>query len=239
MVPAKGSDRNPRERDQALGRPPGKIAFVRGRHVLRSLLSISRGIDWLNDQFGVAANWCVLLSALISCGESLLGFFWGSAKWISANYPALSGIERFFQPLFDWYQRNSVAMIDTELFMFAGMVMLGAAYTFKVNEHIRVDLFYEMVSERTRLWIDILGTAFFLMPMCFVLIYFTWGWFVQSWVSGEVSADVGSLVRWPLRLMLPLGFALLILQGISELIKRFESLRTHRKLHIEYETPLQ
>ncbi len=206
---------------------------------MRILLAISRGIDWIKDQFGVAANWCVLLSALISCMESLLGFFWGSAKWMSANYPHLAGIERFFQPIFNWYQRNSVAMIDTELYMFAGMVMLGAAYTFKVNEHIRVDLFYEMVSERTRLWIDILGTLLFLMPMCIVLIYFTWGWFVQSWISGETTADVGSLARWPLRLMLPVGFALLILQGVSELIKRFESLRTHRKTFVEYETPLQ
>lgn len=206
---------------------------------MRILLAISRGIDWINDQFGVAANWCVLLSALISCAESLLGFWWSSAKYISLEYPGFVWIERLFQPAFNWYQRNSVAMIDTELLMFAGMVMLGAAHTFKVNEHVRVDLFYGMVSERARLWIDILGTLFFLFPMCIVLFYFTWGWFVQSWISGEVSADVGSLVRWPLRLMLPVGFMLLILQGVSELIKRFESLRTHRKLHIEYETPLQ
>jgi TRAP-type mannitol/chloroaromatic compound transport system permease small subunit len=203
------------------------------------LLAISRGIDKINDQFGVAANWCVLLSALISCAESLLGFFWGSTKWLTANYPALAGVERFFQPIFNFYQRNSVAMIDTELYLFGGMVMLGAAYTLKVNEHVRVDLFYGMASERGRLWIDILGTLFFLLPMCFMLIYFSWGWFVQSWVSGEVSADVGSLVRWPIRLMLPFGFSLIILQAVSELIKRFESLRTHRKLHFDYETPLQ
>jgi TRAP-type mannitol/chloroaromatic compound transport system permease small subunit len=203
------------------------------------LLAISRGIDKINDQFGVAANWCVLLSALISCTESLLGFFWSGAKWLTANYPSLAGVERFFHPIFSFYQFNSVAMIDTELYMFAGMVMLGAAYTLKVNEHVRVDLFYGMVSERVRIWIDILGTLLFLLPMCFMMIYFTWGWFVQSWYSGETTADVGSLVRWPLRLMLPVGFSLIILQAVSELIKRFESLRTHRKLHFEYETPLQ
>ncbi len=203
------------------------------------LLAISRGIDRINDQFGVAANWCVLLSALISCAESLLGFWWSSTKWITATYPSLAWVERLFQPMFNFYQHNSVAMIDTQLYMFAGMVMLGAAYTMKVNEHVRVDLFYGMASERVRIWIDILGTLFFMFPMCFVLIYFTWGWFVQSWASGEVSADVGSLVRWPLRLMLPVGFTLVVLQGISELIKRYEALRTHRKLKYEYETPLQ
>lgn len=210
-----------------------------GFFVLGVLLAFSRGIDWLNDRFGVAANWCVLLSALISCAESLLGFSWSSTKWLSTTYPSLAGVERFLQPFFDFYQHNSVAMIDTQLYMFAGMVMLGAAYTMKMNEHVRVDLFYGMVSERVRLWIDILGTLFFMFPMCFVLIYFTWGWFVQSWISGEVSADVGSLVRWPLRLMLPLGFSLVVLQGVSELIKRVEALRTHRKLDHEYETPLQ
>ena len=108
--------------------------------------------------------------------------------------------------------------------MFAGMVMLGAPYTLKMNEHVRVDLFYGMMSERARLWIDIVCGFLFLLPFCMIMIYFTWPWFVESWHISETSSNAGGLIRWPVKLMLPVGFALMALQGVSEIIKRIAAL---------------
>jgi TRAP-type mannitol/chloroaromatic compound transport system permease small subunit len=123
--------------------------------------------------------------------------------------------------------------------MFAGMVLLGAPYTLKVNEHVRVDLLYNIVSERTRIWIDIVGGLLFLLPICIILIYFTWPWFVESWRLNEASSNAGGLVRWPVKLLLPLGFFLLTLQGISEIIKRIAALEHVIEADFKYEKPLQ
>jgi len=123
--------------------------------------------------------------------------------------------------------------------MFAGMVLLGGPYTLKVNEHVRVDLIYGMVSDRARSWIDILGCLFFLLPMCAILIYFTWPWFLESWRIGEQSNNAGGLLRWPVKLILPMGFSLMALQGISELIKQVAALRGQHRLAYAYEKPLQ
>ena len=112
-------------------------------------------------------------------------------------------------------------------------------YTLKVNEHVRVDLIYSAVSERVRIWIDILGCLFFLLPICIILIYFTWPWFLDSWRIDETSSNAGGLIRWPVKLILPLGFALMALQGISELIKCVEVFIHHHRLQYEYEKPLQ
>jgi TRAP-type mannitol/chloroaromatic compound transport system permease small subunit len=124
-------------------------------------------------------------------------------------------------------------------YMFAGMVLLGAPYALNRNEHVRVDLFYGMASEPARIWIDIVGGFLFLLPICIILIYFTWPWFVESWAISEMSSNAGGLIRWPVKLALPIGFALMALQGISEIIKRFEALAHHHRLQYEYEKPLQ
>jgi TRAP-type mannitol/chloroaromatic compound transport system permease small subunit len=119
------------------------------------------------------------------------------------------------------------------------MVLLGAAYTFKVNEHVRVDLIYGSVSDQTRIKIDIFGIIFFLLPMCVILIYFTWPWFLESFRTGEGSSNAGGLIRWPVKIILPIGFALMMLQGLSELVKRFAALQSHTSLQYQYEKPLQ
>ena len=103
---------------------------------------------------------------------------------------------------------SSNGWLEIQWYMFAGMVLLGAPYTLKMNEHVRVDLLYGMVSERTRIWIDILGGFLFLLPICVILIYFTWPWFVDSWHINEGSSNAGGLIRWPVKLLLPVGFAL-------------------------------
>jgi len=118
-------------------------------------------------------------------------------------------------------------------------VLLGGPYTLKVNEHVRVDLVYSAVSERTRLWIDVLGCLLFLMPICVILVCFTWPWFTDSWRIGETSMNAGGLIRWPVKLVMPIGFALMALQGVSEIIKRIDALVRHQHLQYEYEKPLQ
>jgi TRAP-type mannitol/chloroaromatic compound transport system permease small subunit len=179
---------------------------------LERLLKLSRAIDSLNDRFGQVADWLVLLACLISAGNAMSRY----AFSLSSN-----------------------AWLEVQWYMFAGMVMLGAPHTLKVNEHVRVDLLFSSVSERTRIWIDILGIIFFLFPICIILIYFTWPWFVESWQIEEMSSNAGGLIRWPVKLVLPMGFALMVLQGVSELIKRVEALIHHHRLQYEYEKPLQ
>ena len=180
--------------------------------MLEGLLKLSRAIDWLNDKFGQIANWLVLLAALISAGNA-------ASRYL--------------------FSASSNAWLEIQWYMFAGMVLLGAPYVHKVNEHVRVDLVYAAMSERVRLWVDILGGVFFLLPICVILVYFTWPWFVESWTIGESSMNAGGLIRWPVKLLLPLGFGLMALQGISEIIKRIDALVRHHRLQYSYEAPLQ
>jgi TRAP-type mannitol/chloroaromatic compound transport system permease small subunit len=179
---------------------------------LRGLLKLSDWIDRLNEKFGVVANWLVLLACVISAGNA---------------------VSRYL------FSESSNGWLEVQCYMFAGMVLLGGPYTLKMNEHVRVDLVYGMVSERTRIWIDIVCGVLFLMPICVILIYFTWPWFVESWRLGEESSNAGGLIRWPVKLVLPVGFALMLLQGISELIKRVAALEHVIEADFKYEKPLQ
>lgn len=181
---------------------------------MKILLAVSRGIDWLNTQFAVIANWLVLIACLISAGNA-------ASRYLFAE--------------------SNNAWLEIQWYMFAGMVLLGAPYTLKMNEHVRVDLFYSMVSERTRIWIDVICGFLFLLPICVILVYFTWPWFVDSWRISETSSNAGGLIRWPVKLMLPVGFALMALQGVSEIIKRIAALEhlPVDDVHLSYEKPLQ
>ena len=144
-----------------------------------------------------------------------------------------AGVRRHF------LDASSNAWLEVQWYMFAAMVLLGAPYTLKLNEHVRVDLIYGMVSERTRIWIDIVGGFLFLLPICVILIYFTWPWFLDSWRIHETSSNAGGLIRWPVKLILPVGFSLMALQGVSEIIKRIAALEHVVDLHFDYEKPLQ
>ena len=166
----------------------------------------------MNAQFAVIANWLVLFACLISAGNAMSRYLFS----VSSN---------------GW--------LEIQWYMFAGMVLLGAPYTLKMNEHVRVDLLYGMVSERTRIWIDILGGFLFLLPICVILTYFTWPWFLESWHQNEGSSNAGGLIRWPVKLMLPVGFGLMVLQGISEIIKRIAALEHLIDIEFKYEKPLQ
>ncbi|MCC6889683.1 MAG: TRAP transporter small permease subunit [Hyphomicrobiales bacterium] len=176
------------------------------------LLRVSRVIDAINDRFGTLATWLVLFAVLISTGNAISRYAFSS---------------------------SSNAWLEVQWYLFAAMVFFGAPHTLRRNEHVRVDVIYSALGERVRLWIDLIGSVLFLLPFCALLIYFTWPWFLESWRLGEVSSNAGGLVRWPVKLMLPIGFALLALQGLSELIKRIAALNGRYRLEHRYETPLQ
>jgi TRAP-type mannitol/chloroaromatic compound transport system permease small subunit len=203
---------------------------------IHTLLRFSRGIDAVNYRFGVIANYLVLFAALLSAANA--GFRYGINGLIalSRRFDFLAGI----QDLIKIYGNNSNAFLEAQWYMFAGMVLFGAAWTLKVNEHVRVDLVYGMISDRARVYIDLMGGLLFLMPMCIVLMYVTWPWFIDAWYSGEVSTNAGGLVRWPVKLVLPVGFGLVALQGISEIIKCIAALTIpgYKREHA-YEKPLQ
>ena len=178
------------------------------------LLKLSRAIDALNEKFGVIANWLVLFSCLISAGNAFSRYL---------------------------FSESSNGWLEIQWYMFAVIVMFGASYTMKRNEHVRVDLFYMTLSRRGQLWVDILGTLIFLLPTCSILAWLSWPFFMQSFNVNEHSSNAGGLLRWPIKLVLPLGFGLVALQGISELIKRVAFLNGYAvdSLEAHYERPTQ
>jgi TRAP-type mannitol/chloroaromatic compound transport system permease small subunit len=162
------------------------------------LLGFSRGVDWINERFGRVADWCILLACAISAGNALLryGFNFSSNAWLEVQ----------------WY-------------LFAAVVMLGGSYTLFRNEHVRVDIVYGLLGDRGRLWMDVFGFVAFLLPAMALLTWMTWPFFVESFIRHEGSPAPGGLLRWPAKILLPLGFGLIVLQGLSELIKRIALLR--------------
>ncbi len=197
-------------------------------------LRVTRVIDAISYWVGLVAVWLVLISALVSAFNAI--FRYSVSAMISLERSIGGGV---FGGMVWIYTHYSNVLSESVWYMFGGMVMLGGAWTLKMNEHVRVDLLYGSVSERARTWIDLLGGLFFLMPLCILLIYFTWPWFVQAWVQNVTSNAAGGLPRWPVRLMLPLGFATLMLQGIAEIIKCILALTTSYVREFAYEKPVQ
>jgi len=179
---------------------------------LNFFLRLSRAIDLINALFGKIANVLILLSCLVSAGNASMRY----AFSISSN-----------------------AWLEIQWYMFAAIVLLGASYTFKLNEHVRVDLIYGSVNEHKRLWIDIIGIVLFMLPATALFTYLSWPLFTISWNLQEISSNAGGLIRWPVKLVLPVGFGLLTAQGISELIKRIAALRGLYEVDTKYERPVQ
>jgi TRAP-type mannitol/chloroaromatic compound transport system permease small subunit len=202
---------------------------------VQALLRISRIIDSVGTRLAVVANMLVLFAALVSAFNALVRYGLNALLQIRRSYETFGVLDAFLR----WYGNNSNSLLEAQWYMFAAIVLLGASYTLKVNEHVRVDLVYGTVSERTRTWIDLFGGIFFLLPMCVVMIYFTWPWFLEAWYSGEVSSNAGGLIRWPVKLILPVGFALVALQGVSEIIKCIAALTTDYRREYAYEKPIQ
>ena len=157
------------------------------------LLSLSRLIDRTTERIGHALYWLILITVLISAANAV--------------------IRKAFN-----YSSNSY--LEAQWYLFSAIFLGAAGYTLLRNEHVRIDVISGKLSSRARAWIDILGTLFFLLPMAILIGWLGWPVFVDSYVRDEVSSNAGGLIIWPARLMVPVGFFLLAIQGISELIKR-------------------
>lgn len=197
-------------------------------------LGITRIIDEISRRVGIIAIYLVLFSALVSAFNAIFRYSTGALLAMERTHGG--GV---FGGLLGLYSNNSNTLSEAIWYMFAGIVMLGAPWTLKMNEHVRVDLIYGSVSERARSWIDLLGGLFFLLPLCIMLIYFTLPWAWSAYITGEGSLNAGGLPRWPAKMLLPIGFGLMALQGISEIIKAALSLTTTYVREFAYEKPLQ
>jgi TRAP-type mannitol/chloroaromatic compound transport system permease small subunit len=180
---------------------------------LKPLLAFAQFVDWINIRLGKLSGLLIMVSCLISAGNALV---------------------RIVFPRF-----TSNAMIEVQWYLFSAAVMLCVSWVLIVNEHVRVDVVYGKLANRGKVMLDIAGIAVFLLTMCGVCLYLSYPFFLDKWHSGEMSQNAGGLIRWPVALMLPLGFALLFLQGVAEIIKRVGWLRGEFNMDVHYEKPLQ
>ncbi len=165
---------------------------------MQALLKLSRGIDALTDRVGRTTTWLVLIVTLISAINAFVRY--------AVNY-------------------SSNGLLEIQWYLFSAIFLLCAGYTLMRNEHVRIDVVTGHLSPRAHAWIDIVGTLFFLAPMALLVLYLSWPIFVNSFLTHEQSSNAGGLTVWPVRLLVPVGFALLILQAASEFIKRVAFLR--------------
>lgn len=169
-----------------------------GMNSMNFLLGLARRIDALNERVGHAVSWLVLVMVLISAGNAV------SRKA---------------------FDLSSNAFLEIQWVLFAAVFLLGAGYTLKRNEHVRIDVLSGRFSPRTQAWMEICGGVFFLLPLLLIVLYFSWPYFINSLVSREWSSNPGGLILWPAKALIPVGFLLLLLQGLAETIKKIAFLR--------------
>ena len=160
---------------------------------MSSLLSFSRFIDAINEKIGLAISWALLLAVLICSGNALVRYI---------------------------FNTSSNSWLEIQWYLFGAIFLLASAYTLKRNEHVRIDVVVGRFSKRTQVWIDVFGFIFFLLPATLLILYFSIPFAYESIRNQEVSSNAGGLIIWPAKTLIPVGFFLLTLQGISELIKR-------------------
>jgi TRAP-type mannitol/chloroaromatic compound transport system permease small subunit len=160
---------------------------------MSSLLSFSRFIDAVNEKIGLAISWALLLAVLICSGNALVRYI---------------------------FNTSSNSWLEIQWYLFGAIFLLASAYTLKRNEHVRIDVVVGRFSKRTQVWIDVFGFTFFLLPATLLILYFSIPFAFESIRNQEVSSNAGGLIIWPAKTLIPIGFFLLTLQGISELIKR-------------------
>ncbi|RTL32332.1 MAG: TRAP transporter small permease subunit [Burkholderiales bacterium] len=174
--------------------------------------SYIRLMDAVSRWFGVLASWALLAACLISAGNAILRYAFniGSNAWLEVQ----------------WY-------------LFGIAVFAGAPILLKLNEHVRVDVVYGGLKPRTKAWVDLLGIALVLLPLCAITAYLAWPFVAEAYAQHETSPSAGGLIRWPIKLAIPLGFGLMGLQALAELFKRVGYLRGTSHLDLHYERPLQ
>jgi TRAP-type mannitol/chloroaromatic compound transport system permease small subunit len=181
-----------------------------GESAMRPLLALSTAIDVMNEKIGYICNFLVLAACIVSAANAMIRYAFG-------------------------YSSNG--WLELQWYMFAILVMFGASY--KRNEHVRVEIFYLFLTERGQIWLDLIGTLFFLIPACLLLAYLSWPFFMQAYAVGEMSGNAGGLIRWPIKFVIPSGFVMLALQGVSEVIKRIAALQGEITIDAKYERPTQ
>ena len=165
---------------------------------MKGLLVFSRAVDALNEHVGKLTYWLILVAVLISTGNAVVRYTLNT---------------------------SSNAWLEIQWYLFSFVFLFCAGYTLLHNQHVRIDIVTGGLSPRAKAWIDILGTVFFLLPMAITIMWLSWPVFTDAYRSNEISTNAGGLLIWPGRLMVPAGFLLLVLQGLSELIKRVAFLR--------------
>ena len=165
---------------------------------MKALLAFARVVDRVNEWIGKIFAWAILAAILVSAGNAI--------------------VRKTFNV-------SSNAWLELQWYLFGAAFLLAAAYTLKQNEHIRVDIVYGLWSRRTQHWIDLFGHVFFLMPFVLLMIYFFWPYFLLSYNNGETSSSAGGLLIWPAKSLLLIGFVMLAMQGISEIIKKIGVMR--------------
>jgi TRAP-type mannitol/chloroaromatic compound transport system permease small subunit len=165
---------------------------------MKPLLAFSRAIDWLNEHVGKLTYWLILAAVLISTGNAVVRYS---------------------------FNMSSNAWLEIQWYLFSFVFLFCAGYTLLHNQHVRIDIVTGGLSPRAKAWIDILGTVFFLLPMAVTIMWLSWPVFTDAYRSNEISTNAGGLLIWPGRLMVPVGFLLLVLQGLSEMIKRIAFLQ--------------
>ena len=179
---------------------------------MSGLLGVSRLIDGMNAAFGKVADWLVLLAALIS---------------------AYNAGQRYL------FNVSSNAWLEIQWYLFAAMFLLAAGYALKHEEHVRVDVFFSQMSPRRQAWVDVFGGIVFLLPMTVLIVWTSIPIVAASIRINEMSSDAGGLLRWPVKIMVPIGFALLGLQGLAEIAKKYAVATGIREPGKRYEKPVQ
>jgi TRAP-type mannitol/chloroaromatic compound transport system permease small subunit len=179
---------------------------------MKPLLAFAKLVDKINERFGKVAGYAVLLACLISAGNAFIRYA---------------------------FDKSSNGWLEIQWYLFAFCVMFGASEVLKLNEHVRVDIFYGNMSAKRKVFTDLFGLIFFLLPVVIVMFYFSWPHFLKAFHSGEMSSNAGGLIRWPFLFCIPAGFAMLFIQGLAEIIKRVAWLRGEYEMTAQYERPLQ
>jgi len=165
---------------------------------MKPLLFCSRFIDAMNERIGRAIYWLILVAVLVSAGNAVVRYA---------------------------FNRSSNAWLEIQWYLFSAVFLFCAGYTLLHNQHVRIDVITGHLSRRAQAWVDVIGSVLFLLPMAITIMWLSWPVFIDAYRSNEISTNAGGLTVWPARLMVPIGFFLLVMQGVSELIKRIAFLR--------------
>ena len=167
--------------------------FRQRKPTMSFFISLYKYIDAINEKIGLTISWALLAAVLICSGNAIVRYTFNS---------------------------SSNAWLEIQWYLFGAIFLLASSYTLRRNEHVRIDVRVGKFSKRTQVWIDMFGFLLFLLPATLLILYFAIPFAFESVRNQEVSSNAGGLIVWPAKVLIPIGFLMLSLQGLSELIKR-------------------